>query len=94
MIDELIKIIEIIKSKIQDGSDVVWTHYETPSEFRDDLDNYIARLKANDKTCLEELNVLFAPTGSLQEHSILNGWTDEYVTIAERFDKVYYNLKM
>ena len=93
MINELIKIIELIKNKISDSSDVTWTQYETAKEFRDDLDRYVARLKINDKSCLEDLNVLFAPTGSLQEHSISNGWSDEYLRLAEQFDKISYGLK-
>ena len=93
MINELIKIIELIKNKISDSSDVTWTQYETAKEFRDDLDRYVARLKINDKSCLEHLNVLFAPTGSLQEHSISNGWSDEYLRLAEQFDKISYGLK-
>ena len=93
MIDELIKIIGVIKNKVSDSSDVVWTRYESVKEFRDDLDNYIIRLKANDKSCLEEIYILFAPTGSLQEHSISNGWADEYINLADRFDKLYKDLK-
>ena len=88
MTDEIIKIIEIVKSKVSDRSDVVWTKYSNPKEFSDDLDNYINRLKANDISCLGDLKILFAPTGSLQEHSISNGWADEYLVLAERFDKI------
>lgn len=93
MINDLVKIIGQIKNKISDTSDVIWTKYETAKEFRDDLDGYITRLKVNDKSCLEELKVLFAPTGSFQEHSISNGWSDEYLMLAEEFDKIYYQLK-
>ena len=93
MINELIKMIELIKNKISDSSDVIWTQYETAKEFRDDLDRYITRLTLNDKSCLEDMKVLFAPTGSLQEHSISNGWSDEYVRVAEQFDKIYYQLR-
>ena len=93
MINEIIGIIELVKNKVSGSSDVVWTRYDSAKKFRDDLDNYINRLKANDKSCLEELNIVFAPTGSLQEHSISNGWADEYIAIAERFDKLYHASK-
>ena len=33
-----------------------------------------------------ELKLLFAPTGALQETSIDNGWADEYLLLAARFD--------
>ncbi len=93
MIDEIIKIIEIVKNKISDSSDVVWTRYGSAKKFKDDLDTYIIRLKTNDKSCLKELNILFLPTGSIQEHSISNGWADEYLILAEEFEKIYNQLK-
>ena len=93
MINEIIEIIELIKNKISDSSDLIWTRYKSSKEFRDDLDGYILRLKANDNSCLEELNILFAPTGSFQEHSISNGWADEYLAFAERFEEIYAALK-
>ena len=33
-----------------------------------------------------KLYYLFLPTGPLQEISMQNGWSDEYLLIAERFD--------
>ncbi|GAA5496769.1 hypothetical protein Rhal01_02954 [Rubritalea halochordaticola] len=32
------------------------------------------------------LNMLFGPTGSIQEISIDNGWGDEFLRLAEEFD--------
>ena len=93
MIDELIKLIEVIKNKISDSPDAAWTKYETAKEFRNDLERYITLLRVNDKDCLEDLKILFAPTASLQEHSISNGWSDEYLRLAEQFDKIYHRLK-
>ena len=34
----------------------------------------------------EELTLLFAPTGDLQETAIANGWGDEYCRLAAKFD--------
>ena len=93
MIDEIIKIIEIVKSKIHDGSNMGFTSYNSPKELRDELDSYISQLKTNDLSCLEELHSLFLPTCTFQDLSIRNDWDDEYITIAEKFDKVYYSLK-
>jgi len=93
MIDEIIKIIELVKNKVSDSSDVAWTSYDSAKQFRDDLDTYITRPKANDKSCLEDLNILFLPTGIIQENSISNGWAGEYISLADRFDKLFKDLK-
>ena len=92
MINEVITIIELVKAKIHDGSNMGWTLYNNPKQLRDELDNYITRLKANDKSCLGELFKLFLPTSIFQDISIPNGWADEYLNLAERFDKVYYTM--
>jgi len=34
----------------------------------------------------EELTLLFAPTGDLQETSMANGWAEEYLSLSARFD--------
>jgi hypothetical protein len=34
----------------------------------------------------DELILLFAPTGDLQEVSLANGWADEYLLLSARFD--------
>jgi len=45
------------------------------------------------KLIIFALNMLFAPTGTFQEHSISNGWSNEYLALAEKFDKIYDALK-
>ena len=35
-----------------------------------------------------ELKTLFAPTGALQETSMSNGWSNEYITLAAEFDEL------
>ena len=34
----------------------------------------------------DELTLLFAPTGALQETSMANGWADEYLMLSAEFD--------
>ncbi len=38
------------------------------------------------------LDILYAPTGSIQELSISNGWAKIYLELAEAFDKTSYTL--
>ena len=39
-----------------------------------------------------KINKLFLSTCTFQDISIPNGWADEYLSIAERFDKLYYTM--
>lgn len=89
LINELISILASVKEKITDGSDLIWTSYETPVELRNEIDRCIYHLQQNHKQILEEINFHFAPTGTFQEHSMANGWTGKYNAMAERFNKLY-----
>ena len=51
MTKELICIIETVKEKITDNSDVVWTGYNTAKELRKELEKYIDQLKIGDTSC-------------------------------------------
>jgi|GEM_PF-6445027 len=46
-----------------------------------------------DFAALEEVNLLFGPTGTFQELSIVNGWPNYYIKISEKFDSIYSFLK-
>jgi hypothetical protein len=46
-------------------------------------------LEENHKTGLEFFQLLFLPTGTLQEISIQNGWSEEYLKLATEFDTIY-----
>ena len=91
MLQDFIHIINKVREKISDDSDVVWTRYSTPKEMRAGLDVYLLQLQAGDTGCMQDLNILFAPTGAFQEHSISNGWADEYLLLAKEFDMLYKN---
>lgn len=92
MTKELISLLENVKQKITDDSNVINTGYNSATDLRNKIDDHIRMLKSYDLTSLFDLNILFAPTGSLQEHSISNGWPDEYLQLSEQFDKIYYRL--
>jgi hypothetical protein len=89
MSQELISIIQSIKNKITDTSDMSWTYYNSAQELRNELDAYISQLDQGKTEALEKLNFLFAPTGTLQEHSISNNWSEEYLTLSGKFDNIY-----
>ena len=72
---------------------MVWTGYNTAKELRDEIDLYVNQIKRGDLKGLEELSKYFLPTATFQEHSVSNGWPDEYLRLAEDFDKIYNSLK-
>jgi|KBSSwiS6_1023812.scaffolds.fasta_scaffold20545_2 hypothetical protein len=89
MNQELIDIINKVKAKISDNSDMVWTHYGNAKQLTDELRLYTQELQNGNMSSLEKIKLLFLPTGTLQEHSISNGWRDEYLKLAEKFDNLY-----
>ncbi len=89
MTKDLVDILNIVKAKFTDNSDMLWTSYETAKEVRDELDDCIEQLSKGDKSCLENLNMHFLPTSTFQEHSLQNGWTEEYMKLSEKFDNIY-----
>jgi hypothetical protein len=89
MTNELIDIIDQVKRKITDDSDMAWTRFDNAKQLRDELDSCKLQLQTGDKTSVEKLKLLFLPTATLQEHSISNGWADEYLRLAEKFDRLY-----
>ncbi len=87
--NDAINIINQVKSKITDESDMVRTHYDTAKQLRAELELYTQQLQNGDISSLEKMKLLFLLTATLQEHSISNGWPDEYLALAERFDSLY-----
>ena len=89
MTQDLISLIEKVKEKITDNSAIIWTGYNSAKELRDELESYIEQLKSGDTSSIEELHTHFLPTSTFQEHSISNGWADEYIRLSEKFDSLY-----
>lgn len=82
-----------VRDKITDESDLVWTSFETAEELRKEIDGFISRLNHGDKEVIKDVYIHFLPTSTFQEHSMQNGWTEEYMKLAERFDKIYERQK-
>jgi len=89
---ELIEILLKVKSKIPDESDMLWTYFESPVELRKEIDGFILQLEEENVNCLAAINIHFIATGTFQEHSLMNGWSDEYLILAEKFDIIYNQL--
>lgn len=86
---EIINILNQIKSKISDESDMAWTQYESAKELRTKIELFSQELWNGDRSYMEQIKTLFLPTGTFQEHSISNCWSKEYIALAEQFDHLY-----
>lgn len=93
MVSDLIKILEKVKDKVSDESDTVWAGYDTPQQLREEIQTYIKELSARNLQSLEDIHRHFLPTSTFQEHSLSNGWGDEYIRLSEKFDAIYSSLK-
>ncbi len=51
-----------------------------------EIDGLIAQLGCRTRPERLTLDVLFAPTGPLQEVSLSSGWGDEFLVLAEQYD--------
>ncbi|MFC0555755.1 hypothetical protein ACFFHJ_33130 [Planotetraspora thailandica] len=84
---EALRIMEEVLCVVQAAPhDTSWTAYESWEAAVADLRDHVERLRRDDLTRLSDLRLLFAPTASLQELAISNGWTGHYMSLAERFD--------
>jgi hypothetical protein len=84
--EQLIAIVERVKSKVGRNTDVIWTRYNSVDELLADLDSLIAGIQASDSMTHAKLKLLFGPTGAFQELAVRNGWGEEYLQLAEAFD--------
>jgi hypothetical protein len=82
LIDEILMILSATPQ------DVVWSHYGDEEELVADLRDHADRLRQGDRSRLPDLRVLFLPTGALQEIAISSGWSDRYLSLASRFDRL------
>ena len=78
-----------IRAKIQDDTDVLWTHYNDTKTFIEDLESDIKAIENCDRKTLEKIKINFLPTSTYQEISLSNNWGDEFLKIASDFDNLY-----
>ena len=91
-LQEIIKIIKIVRNKITVETDVIWTKYESPIELQQEIDKALKELEDGNLEKLELLNSHFYPTSTFQEISISNGWSEEYIELSTKFDKLYKSI--
>lgn len=93
LVRDLCHLISEVEQYITEDSDITWTSNDSVQELKAELRKYKKQLVAKDFSCIFSLNVLFAPTGSLQEHSLSNGWSNEFLKLASELDRLTNSLE-
>jgi hypothetical protein len=71
------------------GNDFLWSSWPDAETALRELDGLIARIEAGTTPVREELAVLFAPTGPIQEVALSSGWGEAFLMLAASFDAVW-----
>ncbi len=73
-----------------EGNDFSWSSWGDQYQAISEIDSIITELENG---LVPDMRVLFAPTGPIQEVSLSSGWGQEFLELAERFDKEYEIVK-
>jgi hypothetical protein len=67
-------------------NDFTWSSWEDSADAREEIDGVLERLQTGQPPGNGAMNILFAPTGPLQEVSLSSGWGDHFLELADKFD--------
>jgi len=84
-IDKLISALDETISFLRNSRSSDWAATSV-EELIDALESEIARIKNSGPPDAKRIRMLFAPTGSIQETSIDNGWGDDFLRLSEIVD--------
>jgi hypothetical protein len=70
----------------RERNDYSWSSWKDQEQALAEIDSILAELENGS---LPAMDVLFAPTGPIQEVSLSSGWGDEFIVLATYFDKAY-----
>jgi hypothetical protein len=67
-------------------NDFTWSDWGSTADALQEIDDIIARIESGVLPARLDIEVLFAPTGPIQEVSLSSGWGKAFLGLAERFD--------
>jgi hypothetical protein len=90
---ELIEVIDQARTLVcREGNDFVWSGWADREEALREVDGLMHRVSSG-VFPIHEITVLFAPTGALQELSLSNGWSDAFIALSSKADRVLERIK-
>lgn len=92
-LEKIISIIRTARDKITNDTDVTWAGYDSATELQADIDKDLNELTKGNLDKLDTFKCHFLPTATFQEVSLSNGWGEEYIRLANNYDKLYEKLK-
>jgi len=79
------ELVEQVLSILRTGEhDVTWSRYGTVEEAIADLEHLRDRVAAGDDAARGELELRFAPTGSVEEIAISSGWAETWLELVKK----------
>lgn len=91
---QLLTILGEVRSLLKrPGNDFLWSGWADGDEADSEIERHVHQIEHGDFSSLPSIVALFAPTGSIQEGSISNGWGGEFLDLAARFDKALERVK-
>jgi hypothetical protein len=89
-VEHLEKLISVIKETrnylAREGNAYSWSSWNDREQALAEIDSILSQLENGS---VPDIEVLFAPTGPIQEVSMSSGWSLDFLNLAERFDKAY-----
>lgn len=83
----LLEVLRRCSDLVARSEDSVWSCMDAKDILKR-LSDAIQHLERSLPIEIDELRFLFVATGPLQETSISNGWADEFLVLAARFDEL------
>ncbi len=85
----LILILEATQELLQlPKNDFSWTYWHNTEEATKHISRLIRQIKVKRQLSKVDIDILFAPTGPLQEVSINSGWSELFIKVADKYDQV------
>lgn len=88
-INDMIEILQIVREKINIGTNLSNSEFDSYIELQKSIDDDLENLRKNNTEHFDRIYFRFLPTAEFQELSIDNGWADEFIELATRFDNSY-----
>lgn len=70
-------------------NDFAWSSWRDSDEALEEIDGIIAKLRQGEAPPVNDMAILFAPTGPMQELALSSGWGNRFLGLASEFDAAF-----